>query len=123
MSRRLLGVAVLAVLAASGCGSSSKRASPQPSSSTPKAAVEHPCQDSTVAVQLGRQLDFSSCGAGATATLTDPNKVLSSLGPLMFIARAAGQATIDVTRVPACSPGEACSQAREQVARIVVNVS
>lgn len=117
-----LGIVTVAALSLTGCGSSSK-ASPQPSGSSSLTEVEHPCSDATLSIAKGRQLDFTACGADATATLTDPASVLSRVGTLIFVARAAGQATIDISRGPACSPGAVCSQARVQLARIVVNVS
>ena len=122
-SLAVVGLAAAMSLSLSGCGDSSKQATPQPSGSSPRTEVEHLCSDATLSIPKGRQLDFTSCGADASATVTDPNAVLSRLGALVFIARAAGQATIDISRGPACSPGEQCSQARVSVARIVVNVS
>jgi hypothetical protein len=117
------GLAIGVVVLVGGCGSSSKSASPKVSSSSPESAIEHPCTDATLSVPLGRQLNFTACGADAVVTTNDPTSVLSRLGSLSFIARAAGQVTIDISRGPACTPGQACSQVQRQVAHIVVKVS
>jgi len=119
----LVAAVVAGGLALAGCGSSAKMAQPSPSSSSPRSAIEHACSDATLSVPKGRQLDFTSCGPQAGATVTDPGLVLNQLGPLVFIARAAGQATIDITQAPTCSPGQVCSQVRVMIARIVVQVS
>jgi hypothetical protein len=120
------GFMSVALVSLSGCGDS-KGAAPLPSGSSPRTEIEYSCSDATLSVPKGRQLDFTSCGAEATATVTvtvtDPDAVLSRLSSLVFIARAVGHATIEISRGPACSPGEQCSQARTTVARMVVDVS
>jgi hypothetical protein len=114
-----VALALVGLLAA--CGGSG--AKPAASTSSPRTEVEHPCADATLDIPRGREIDLSACGANAEATVTDPSQILNKLGTLVFIARAAGDATIDVVGVPPCQTGQQCSNARQQLAHIVVKVS
>ena len=126
---RLAALVVVPVVAAAligslaACGGGSGATKPSVSTSSPRTAVEHPCSDATLEIPRGREIDLSSCGANAEATVSDPNQILNKLGTLVFIARAAGTATIDVIGVPTCQTGQQCSNARQQLAHIVVKVS
>ena len=118
-----LAVAVALIWSLVACGGGSSAAKPFASSSSPRTGVEHPCSDATLEIPRGREIDLSACGANAEASVIDPNQILNKLGTLVFIARAAGTATIDVIGVPPCQTGKQCSNARQQLAHIVVKVS
>lgn len=115
----LLVVAALGAAILAGCGPGAATVRP---ASSPAPVVTVACTDGSVRLAVGATLEVTGCPPVAALAVAVGAQVLAPAGGTRVRALAPGSAQVQVTRGLPCSPGRLCSDLRQQLATITVQV-